>query len=106
MNINMKWRLMAMPVALAALGLPAVACDQSSDLTNLPGTLCCTDFTPGADLSAVDWGIKGGGKTTASFAAFMQAAADFSGAASAAVTDLTAACQELAIDLGAPENMV
>jgi hypothetical protein len=105
MNIKMKWRLLATPVALAALGLPAVACDGTSALPS-PGDLCCTDFTPGADLSAVDWQIKTDVKASASFGAFMQAAADFTGTASAVVTDLAAACQQLAIDLGADEKMV
>jgi hypothetical protein len=106
MNIKMKWRLVAAPVALAAIGLSAVACDGDTGLPNPVADLCCKDFTPGADLSAVDWGIKGDANTSASFAALMQAAADFTGAASAAVTDLTAACQQLALDLGAAENAV
>ena len=94
MNTSMKWRLLAAPVALALLGLPAFGCDQVAEAQ---GTLCCTEFTPGADLSGVDWKIEGDQKV--SFGAFMQAAADFTGAASAAVNDVAAACQALALDL-------
>lgn len=101
MNTSMKLRFFAAPVALALLGLPAFGCDQ---VAAAQGDICCTDFTPGADLSAVDWKIEGAQKV--SFAAFMQAAADFTGAASATVTDLTAACQQLAVDLGADEKAV
>jgi hypothetical protein len=46
MNSKMKWRLLAMPVAVAAVGVP-IGCDQ---LTQAQQTLCCTDFKVGADL--------------------------------------------------------
>jgi modification target Cys-rich repeat protein len=104
MNINRKWRLMAAPIALATLGISVASCDEAG--TGLVPDLCCREFTPGADLTAINWEIKGDAKVSASFGAFMQAAADFTGAASAAVTDLSAACQQLAIDLGAPEDTV
>jgi hypothetical protein len=103
MNIKTKWRFLATPVALAMLGIPAVACDEAGGLPSVPD-LCCREFTPGADLTSINWEITG--EQSASFAAFMQASADFTGAASAAVTDLTAACQQLAIDLGTDEKAV
>src|SRR6478609_4748526 len=96
MNKKMKWRLIASPVAMLVLGLPAVACNQ---LTGATDTLCCKDFKVGADLSAVDWDIKGDGAAT--FGAFMQATADFAGTTTAAVSDVGAACQAIALDLGA-----
>src|SRR6185503_7453435 len=102
MNTKLKWRLFAMPVVLACIGLPAVACEQLG--SNPVDTLCCKEFTAGADLSGIDWGIEG--TAGVSFAAFMQASADFSGAAGAVVGDVTAACQQLAIDLGADEKAV
>ena len=67
MKNNMKWRLLAAPVAMMILGIPAVACDQIAGATD---TLCCKDFKVGADLSAVDWDIEGEGAAT--FGAFMQ----------------------------------
>jgi hypothetical protein len=101
MKSNMKWRLLAVPAALMVLGIPAVGCDQLAGATD---TLCCKDFKVGADLSAVDWDISGDGKAT--FGAFMQATADFAGTTTAAVTEVGAACQAIAVDLGADANGV
>lgn len=102
MKTRTKWRLVAMPLALGAIGIPAVACEQIGN--NPVETLCCKEFTAGADLSAIDWGIQGTAGT--SFGAFMQASADFTGAASAMVNDVAASCQQLAVDLGADEKAV
>jgi len=101
MKKNMKWRLLAVPAALMVLGIPAVGCDQIAGATD---TLCCKDFKVGADLSAVDWEIEGDAKAT--FGAFMQATADFAGTTTAAVTEVGAACQAIAVDLGADANGV
>lgn len=101
MKSNVKWRLMAVPVALMVLGIPAVGCDQIAGATD---TLCCKDFKVGADLGAVNWDIEGEGAAT--FGAFMQATADFAGTATAAVTEVGAACQAIAVDLGADANGV
>ena len=81
------------PVALAiAAILPVLAC---SSVTDAQGALCCTEFKPGA---AVD--IKIGGSAQAQVA--VQAVSDFSGIATAAVTDLTTACRSMAESLDAP----
>lgn len=96
MKSNMKWRLLGAPLALMILGIPVVGCDQVAGATD---TLCCKDFKVGADLSAVDWEITG--DSAATFGAFMQATSDFAGTATAAVADVGAACQAIAIDLGA-----
>lgn len=101
MNSKMKWRFAAMPLAILVVGVPAVGCDQ---LTQAQATVCCTEFKIGADLSAADWQIEGEGK--AEFAAFMQATADFAGTATAVVNDVGAACQAIAVDLGAPAGKV
>jgi hypothetical protein len=101
MKSKSKWRLLAVPVAAVTLGIPAVACDQLAGAQN---ALCCTDFKVGADLSAVDWEVKGEGAAT--FSAFMQATGDFAGTATAAVNEVGAACQAIAIDLGADANGV
>ncbi len=96
MKSNVKWRLLAVPVGLMMLGIPALGCDQLAGATD---TLCCKDFKVGADLGAVDWGVTGDGKAT--FGAFMQATADFAGTATASVTEVGSACQAIATDLGA-----
>ncbi|MFS8065238.1 MAG: hypothetical protein ACMG6S_02580 [Byssovorax sp.] len=96
MKNNMKWRLVAAPLAMMLLGIPAVACEE---IAGAADTLCCKDFKVGADLSAVDWDIEGEGAAT--FGAFMQATADFAGTATAAVSDVGSACQAIAVDLGA-----
>jgi hypothetical protein len=101
MKSNRNWRLVAMPVALAALGVPAVACDT---LNGVQSTVCCTDFKVGADLTAVDWGAKGDAEVK--FGAFMQAAADFAGTTTAMVNEVGAACQSIAIDLGGDPTKV
>lgn len=101
MKSNMKWRLLAVPAALMVLGIPAVGCDQIAGATD---TLCCKDFKVGADLGAVDWEIDGDGKAT--FGAFMQATADFAGTTTSAVTEVGAACQAIAVDLGADPSGV
>jgi hypothetical protein len=58
------------------------------------GTLCCSDFKVGADLSGVDFGVDASIK--AQFATFAQASADLSGAASAALDGVTSACKGMA----------
>ena len=95
MKTRMKWRLAAMPLVIAGIGIPAVACDSVG--SNPLDTVCCKEFTPGADLSGIDWGIQGA--EGISFGAFMQASADFTGTAGAVVNDVAAACRQLAIDL-------
>jgi hypothetical protein len=101
MKSNVKWRLLAVPVGLMMAGIPALGCDQLEGATD---TLCCKDFKVGADLSAVDWDITGDGAAT--FGAFMQATADFAGTTTASVTEVGAACQAIAVDLGADANGV
>jgi hypothetical protein len=101
MNSKMKWRIAAMPLAVLAVAVPAVGCDQ---LTQAQATVCCTEFKVGADLSAADWQIEGEGK--AEFSAFMQATADFAGTATSVVNEVGAACQAIAVDLGAPMDRV
>src|SRR5262249_3647923 len=68
MKNNLKWRIAAMPIAVACIGIPAVACDSLG--SNPLDTVCCKEFTAGADLTGIDWGIKG--TAGVSFGAFMQ----------------------------------
>jgi hypothetical protein len=102
MKKNMKWRYAMMPVALAALAaIPAQGCDQVTDAQN---SLCCSEFTPGADLASVQWGLQG--EAEANYGAFMQAVSDFTGVANAMVSDVANACQAIAVDLGSDPNEV
>jgi len=80
------------PIALAiALALPLIA----NGCTGEDNPLCCSEFKVGA---AID--VKIGGSAQAQVA--VQAVSDFSGIASAAITDLTAACRSMASELDAP----
>src|SRR5262245_2164794 len=75
---------------MLGLVLPTVvACGD--DVT---GGLCCTDFKVGADLTGVDFGVDASLK--GQFGAFAQASGDLSGAASAALDDITGACKAIA----------
>lgn len=102
MKKNMKWRYAMMPVALASLAaIPLQGCDE---VQNAQSSLCCSEFTPGADLAAVDWQLEGNAELN--YGAFMQAVSDFTGVANAMVGDVTNACQAIAIDLGADPGEV
>ena len=82
------------PLALAfALALPVIT-NGCSSVTDAQAAVCCTEFKPGATIDA-----KIGGGAQARVA--VQAIADFTGVASAAIGDITTACRGLATDLGA-----
>lgn len=74
---------------MAAVVIPATLQGCSSD-----NPLCCTEFKSGATIEG-----SIGGNAQAQVA--VQAVADFSGIASAAVEDLTTACRSIATDLEA-----
>jgi hypothetical protein len=102
MNTNKKWRFAMMPVALAAVALiPLQGCDE---IQNAQSSLCCSEFTPGADLAAVKWDLEGQGELR--YGAFMQAVSDFTGSANAMVGDVENACTAIAVDLGASPSDV
>jgi hypothetical protein len=95
MTMKTTWRLVALPVALFALATPFTACNK---LAEAQASICCKEFTAGADLSGIDWGLSGDANLR--YSAFMQAAADFSGTASGMITDVGGACKNIASDLG------
>jgi hypothetical protein len=97
----MKWRYAMMPVALAGLAIIPL---QGCGAEDLQKDLCCSEFTPGADLATVEWGLQG--EAEANYGAFMQAVSDFTGVANAMVSDVTNACQAIAVDLGADPSEV
>lgn len=97
-----KIRFAALPLVIAGIGaVPMFACDQ---VQNAQSTLCCSEFVPGNDLSAVDWGLEA--QANVNYGALMQAMADFSATATAMATDVANACQAIATDLGAEPNAV
>jgi len=102
MKNKSKIRLAALPLVVGAMGLvPMIACDQVADAQS---TLCCSEFVPGNDLSAVDWKLEG--QANVNYGALMQAMADFSATATAMASDVSNACQAIATDLGADPNAV
>ncbi|UQA58536.1 hypothetical protein [Polyangium aurulentum] len=97
-----KIRFLALPFVVGAIGItPMFACDQ---VTEAQQTLCCSEFVPGNDLSAVDWKLEG--QANVNYGALMQAMADFSATATAMATDVANACQGIAVDLGEAPNAV
>lgn len=88
---------MAALALCAGVALGASGCDE---VERAQKGLCCTDFTVGADLSGVDF------KADATFAAFAQASADFSGVAASITVDVTNACRLIAVDLGEAPDAV
>jgi hypothetical protein len=83
----------------AAAAFSMGGCQQAKDAAGGASGLCCTEFKVGADLSGVDWGVDA--TLTGKYKAFMQAVGDVSAAAAVSVSDVTAACQTMALDLGA-----
>ncbi|XXX74758.1 hypothetical protein WMF30_44615 [Sorangium sp. So ce134] len=102
MNIRVTWRIATFPLVLAGLSVaPLMGCDKAAELQN---DLCCRDFTPGADLAAVEWGLEG--DLELEYGAVMQSVSDFTGAAGSIVADVTSACQAIALDLGEDPSRV
>lgn len=78
-------------VLMGAILIPVSLQGCSSD-----NPLCCTEFKAGAQIDA---NIGGGAESKVA----VQAVADISGIASAAIDDLTTACRGMATDLDAPQ---
>src|SRR6187402_1668066 len=101
--MNLKSRLKS----FSALAVTALAVSSAvagcSDAKALQDAACCTGFEVGADMTNVDFGVDAEIKGT--FAAFANASSDLSAVATGAVSDITVACQNIALDLGAdPED--
>jgi len=64
-----------------------------------PTSAVCTDFRAGADLSNATFGVTG--ELRRSYGAFAQAAGDLSAVANQMLRDVGAACEGLALELGA-----
>jgi hypothetical protein len=86
--------------ALALFGAAiAVSNTGCSDVQNLQGAACCTAFKVGTDMTSANFGVDA--SINASFETYAQAAGDLSATASATLSDVTTACQNIALDLGA-----
>jgi hypothetical protein len=94
--------LSALFVTSFAVPLMLTGCGEDG-LPNPGDDLCCTEFNVGADLSGVNWGVDA--SLEGRFSVFAQASADLSAVAAGALADVTVACQNIALDLGAdPED--
>ncbi len=83
-------------VASLASGVALVSgCGTSPE----PTSIVCTDFRAGADLSSSTFGVTG--ELQKPYVAFAQAAGDLSAVANQMLRDVGAACQGLALELGA-----
>lgn len=71
-------------------------CSAASSVT---GALCCTEFQPGTDMTTADFGVDA--SVTGQMSAFANATGDLSAVAGTALGDVTNACRNIAVDLGA-----
>lgn len=97
--MNLKSRLKpfsALVVVSLAASSMAAGC---SDAKALQDAACCKGFEVGTDMTNVDFGVDAEIKGT--FSAFANAASDLSAVATGSVGDITTACQNIALDLGA-----
>ena len=97
--MNLKSRLKPLSaVAFAALAVSTFVAG-CSDVKNAQDAACCTAFKVGVDMTDVDFGVDASIK--GSFSAFANAASDLSAVATGSIADVTTACQNIALDLGA-----
>jgi len=97
--MNLKNRLKPFTaVAFSALALSTVIAG-CSDLKDAQDAACCKEFEAGADMTNVDFGVDASIKGT--FSAFASAASDLSAVGTGSISDITTACRNIALDLGA-----
>jgi len=72
-----------------------------SDVKNLQDAACCDGFKVGTVMTAADFNATINASAQTTFAAFANAASDLSATATGAIADVTTACQNIALDLGA-----
>jgi len=97
--MNLKSRLKPFTaVAFTALAVSTLVAG-CSDLKDAQDAACCNEFEAGADMTNVDFGVDASIK--GSFSAFASAASDLSAVGTGSIADVTTACQNIALDLGA-----
>ena len=95
--MNTLNRFKACLVAATVVALPVLS-NGCSSVQDAQAAVCCTEFKAGG---TVDAKISANVETQT----VVQAVADFSGIASAAIDDITAACRGIATDLDADKTM-
>lgn len=96
--------------SVSALGfvmlvVPAMLADCSKSdnpLASATSGLCCSAFKVGTDMTGADFGVDA--SIAGQFNVVAQAASDLSAVATASLNDVTNACKNIAIDLGADPN--
>src|SRR6478736_1470781 len=102
--MNLKNRLKPLTaVVFSALALSTVIAG-CSDLKDAQDAACCKEFKAGEDMSTVDFGVDASIKGT--FSAFASAASDLSAVGTGSISDVTTACRNIALDLGAESDAV
>ena len=97
--MNLKNRLKPFTaVAFTALALSTVVAG-CSDIQDVQDAACCDEFEVGVDMTNVDFGVNASIK--GKFAAFANSGSDLSAVGTGAVSDVTVACQNIAVNLGA-----
>jgi hypothetical protein len=84
--------------AFSALAISTLSAGCSA-VKDAQSAACCTEFEVGVDMTNTDFGVNANIK--GEFAAFANSASDLSATATASVGDVTTACQNIALDLGA-----
>lgn len=97
--MNLKSRLKPFTaLAFTALTLSSLGAGCSA-VKDAQEAACCKGFEVGTDMTAVDFGVDASIK--GSFSAFANAASDLSAVATGSIADMTVACQNIALDMGA-----
>jgi hypothetical protein len=86
-------------LAAMALVLPLFA-NGCNELTSVADAACCSEYVPGTDMSKAKFGIDDV-KVAGQFNASMQGAGDLVSLADTLIGDVTNACRNIAVDLGA-----
>ncbi|MCB9708112.1 MAG: hypothetical protein H6714_04945 [Myxococcales bacterium] len=112
--MGQRWRKLSITSGVVTGGLMAVIgvitmmpSAQGCDDNNPRNTLCCSEFAVGADVSNVDFGVDAA--YAGRFRSVAQAASDVGATATAMLNDVTTACRNIALGLGADpgdENVV
>jgi len=97
--MNLKSRLKPVTVVAFAALVVSTLVAGCSDLKDAQDAACCKEFEAGADMTNVDFGVDASIKGT--FSAFASAASDLSAVGTGSISDVTTACRNIALDLGA-----
>ncbi len=88
-----------MVMALTGVAMVPALMGCPSAVNDVTGSVCCTDFKAGTDMSTATFNLDGNAAGT--FRAFAQAAGDLAATSASIENDIQGACQALALDFGA-----